>query len=76
VSGIVVFIGPTLPLNEARQVLPGAQFLGPAKRGDIARAVLEHRPTVVVLIDGLFNTVPAVVHKEILLLVTNRGCWV
>lgn len=65
-SGVVVFIGPTLPLTEAQRALPGAQFLGPARRGDIARAVLERRPAVVVLIDGLFNTVPAVVHKEIL----------
>jgi hypothetical protein len=65
-SGVVVFLGPSLPLVEAQQVLPGAQFLGPARRGDITRAVLENKPAVVVLIDGLFNTVPAVVHKEIL----------
>jgi hypothetical protein len=71
VSGVVVFIGPTLPLIEAHQELPGAQFLGPAQRGDIARAVLERRPAAVVLIDGLFNTVPAVVHKEILFALTS-----
>jgi hypothetical protein len=66
VSGVVVFIGPTLSRSEAQRALPGAQFLGPARRGDIARAVLERRPGAVVLIDGLFNTVPAVVHKEVL----------
>ncbi|MBO0879785.1 MAG: hypothetical protein J2P17_05325 [Mycobacterium sp.] len=70
-SGVVVFIGPTLPLSEAREVLPGAQFLGPARRGDVTRVVLERRPAVVVLIDGLFNTVPAVVHKEILFALTS-----
>ncbi|MGE2817983.1 TfuA-like protein [Mycobacterium heidelbergense] len=65
-SGVVVFIGPTLPLAEAQRVLPGAEFVGPAQRGDIARAVLDRQPAAIVLIDGLFNTVPAVVHKEIL----------
>jgi hypothetical protein len=71
VSGVVAFIGPTLPLIEARLALPGAQFLGPARRGDIARVVLDRRPAAVVLIDGLFNTVPAVVHKEILFALTS-----
>jgi hypothetical protein len=65
-SGVVVFVGPTLRLAEAKRELPDAQFLGPARRGDIARAIFERRPAAIVLIDGLFNTVPAVVHKEIL----------
>lgn len=65
-TGVVVFVGPTLSLADAERALPGAEFLGPARRGDIARAVLNGPPTAVVLIDGLFNTVPAVVHKEIL----------
>lgn len=70
-SGVVAFIGPTLPLVEAQRALPGAKFLGPARRGDIARVVLDRRPAAVVLIDGLFNAVPAVVHKEILFALTN-----
>ncbi|OMC13500.1 TfuA-like protein [Mycobacterium sp. SP-6446] len=70
-SDVVVFIGPTLTLAEAQLALPGAEFLGPARRGDIARAVLDRRPAVIVLIDGLFNTVPSVVHKEILFALTS-----
>lgn len=70
-SDVVVFIGPTLPLAEARLALPDAEFLGPAQRGDIARVVLDRRPAIVVLIDGLFNTVPAVAHKEILFALTS-----
>ena len=65
-SRVVVFLGPSLPVAEARRELPDALFLGPARRGDITRAVLDRRPTAVLLIDGLFNSVPAVVHKEIL----------
>ena len=70
-SGVVAFIGPTLPLDGAQLALPGAEFVGPARRGDITRAVLERRPAAIVLIDGLFNTVPAVVHKEILFALTR-----
>jgi hypothetical protein len=70
-SGVVVFVGPSLPLADAELTLPGAEFLGPARRGDIARAVLNLQPAAIVLIDGLFNTVPAVVHKEILFALTS-----
>lgn len=70
-SGVVVFVGPTVARAEARRVLPDARFLGPARRGDIVRVVLEHRPAAIVLIDGLFSMVPSVVHKEILFALTR-----
>lgn len=65
-DGAFVFIGPTLASAEAQDGLPDATLLPPARRGDIARLVLQERPAVLVLIDGLCNSVPAVVHKEIL----------
>ena len=35
----VVFIGPSLPFEEAKQILPDAEYLPPAKRGDLTEAV-------------------------------------
>ena len=61
---VVVFLGPTLPHDEARTVLE-AQYLPPAGHGDVLRAALR-RPRAIVLLDGVFDTVPAVWHKEIL----------
>ncbi|CAM3646946.1 TfuA-like protein [Vibrio aerogenes CECT 7868] len=61
---IIVFSGPTLSPQEARPILQ-ADYRPPAKQGDIYLATLE-RPTIIVLIDGYFESVPAVWHKEIL----------
>ncbi|MCX4791879.1 TfuA-like protein [Streptomyces sp. NBC_01221] len=60
-----VFLGPSLSGAHARQRLPYAEFWPPAALGDIHRAVLDgvHR---VLIIDGYFEHVPAIWHKEIL----------
>ena len=63
-TSAVVFLGPTLGLNEARSVLD-AQYLPPAGHGDVLRAALR-RPRVIAIVDGLFERAPAVWHKEIL----------
>src|SRR6188472_4715239 len=63
-TSAVVFLGPTLPLDEARAVLD-AQYLPPAGNGDVLRAALR-RPRAIALVDGVFERVPAVWHKEIL----------
>jgi hypothetical protein len=60
----VVFLGPSLARAEARAILP-ADYRPPARRGDIAAAVRQRSDTVV-LIDGHFEQVPSVWHKEIL----------
>lgn len=59
-----VFLGPTLPVDEARAVLD-AVYLPPVAQGDVQRAC-RHRPSLIAIIDGLFERVPAVWHKEIL----------
>jgi hypothetical protein len=41
-------------------------YLPPARQGDVYRAVREHRPTVIGLIDGAFLDVPSVWHRELL----------
>ena len=61
---IFVFLGPTLPVAEARLILD-ATYLPPVAMGDIS-ALMERRPTAIAIIDGLFQRVPAVWHKEIL----------
>lgn len=61
---IYVFAGPTLPAREGQCVLD-AVFLPPAAQGDVYRAALE-RPEAIGLVDGYFDSVPAVWHKEIL----------
>lgn len=60
----VVFLGPTLPVAEANELLD-AVYLPPAAQGDLYRAAL-HRPAAIGLVDGYFAGVPAVWHKEIL----------
>jgi len=61
----VIFVGPSLPVNEARQVLD-AVYLPPAVQSDLLSAVTTHQPDVIGLIDGEFNQSLSVWHKEIL----------
>jgi hypothetical protein len=63
-SQIVIFLGPTLPRRAARAVLE-ADYRPPVGHGDVWRA-LEGRPRVIGVIDGVFEHVPAVWHKELL----------
>ncbi|HWE05575.1 MAG TPA: thiopeptide-type bacteriocin biosynthesis protein, partial [Rhizomicrobium sp.] len=60
----IVFLGPTLPVSVARQYLD-ATFLPPVEQGDVLRA-LKDRPDAIGIIDGYFQRVPSVWHKEIL----------
>ena len=61
----VVFIGPSLPFEEAKQILPDAEYLPPAKRGDLTEAV-RAGAKIIVLIDGVVFQDRAVGHREIL----------
>ena len=60
----VIFTGPTLSAADARMVLD-ADFRPPAVEGDVYRAA-RGRPQVIGIIDGYFERVPSVWHKEIL----------
>ena len=61
---VFVFTGPTLAADAAQAELQ-AIYLPPAAQGDVYRAT-RHRPKVIGIIDGYFEHVPAVWHKEIL----------
>lgn len=63
---IVVYLGPTLSIQEAKILLPDALYLPPIRCGDILHA-LRWNPKIVIIIDGLFEKTTAVWHKEILL---------
>ncbi len=62
---VVIFIGPSLPLEEAKSLLPEAEYLPPAKRGDLTAAAASGTKNIV-LIDGVFFQDRAVGHREIL----------
>jgi len=59
-----IFTGPTISSVEASAELK-AVYLPPAAEGDVYRAAL-HRPQAIGIIDGYFQSVPTVRHKEIL----------
>jgi hypothetical protein len=65
-----IFTGPTLPPSMARRDFD-AVFLPPVSQGDIIR-VLEMRPTSIGIIDGYFENVPSVWHKEILFALSQQ----
>ena len=61
---IFIFTGPTLSPEIARQHLD-AIYLPPVKLGDVYRISELYQPRIIGIIDGYFNQVPAVWHKEI-----------
>ena len=60
-----VFLGPTLPVDTARSVLD-AVYLPPVRHGDVWRVAAYGNPSAIAIIDGYFEHVPSVWHKEIL----------
>lgn len=66
---IIVFTGPSLPPAEV-PALPDLRVLPPVAQGDIYRAARE-RPWGIGIVDGYFEHVPAVWHKEILWAMTK-----
>jgi hypothetical protein len=65
----VIFLGPSLPVEEASRRFP-AVYLPPAAQGDVLRAARE-RPLAIGIVDGNFDGVPSIWHKEILWALTQ-----
>jgi hypothetical protein len=61
---IIVFAGPSLPPAH-RPACRGIEWRPPLRMGDLYRAALE-RPVAIGVVDGVFEVVPTVWHKEIL----------
>ena len=63
-NDIYVFLGPALAEKDARAELD-AVYLPPAAAGDVYRLWRRH-PRAIGIVDGYFDQVPAVWHKEIM----------
>lgn len=63
-GGLYVFLGPTLPHGDAVRELDAA-ILPPVAQGDIIR-LCARKPRAIGIVDGFFENVPSVWHKEIL----------
>jgi hypothetical protein len=62
---ILVYLGPSLSLARAREVLPDAIYHPPARQGDIVSDVINLQPNRIILIDGVFRENLSVWHKEL-----------
>lgn len=70
-----IFLGPSLPIEEARGILPGAVFHPPAEQGDLLAAVDHDGAEILGLIDGTFHQNLSVWHNEVCYLL-SRGITV
>jgi hypothetical protein len=61
----IVFAGPSLPPHARPTREPGWEWLPPLRQGDLYRGALT-RPRAIGVVDGYFEAVPSVWHKEIL----------
>src|SRR5687768_15687081 len=65
----IVFLGPSMPLEEARQHL-NADYRPPLARGDLTQAVLE-APPLIGIIDGQFYQALSVSPGEVVVAVQS-----
>jgi hypothetical protein len=68
----LVFVGPTLPAAEVTRLHPGATVMPPVAVGDVLALVRRRGLVRIAIIDGYFERMAAVWHKE-LLLALERG---
>lgn len=73
-SDTVFFSGPTISAWEIKQEI-NAVTLGPVAQGDVMECIHEYRPSRIAIIDGYYENIPAVWHKE-LLYALSRGIHV
>jgi len=62
---VLVYLGPSLPLGNAKAILSEAIYRPPAPQADIISDVMRLEPTHIILIDGVFRDNLSVWHKEI-----------
>jgi len=70
----IIFLGPSLPLEQAKTILPDAFYLPPIQCGDLLNC-FQYQPQRIGIIDGYFEHCATVWHKEILLAL-DRGITV
>jgi hypothetical protein len=62
---VLVYLGPSLDVGFAKEIVPDAVFLPPASHADIISDVPKYNPTHILLIDGVFDSKLPVWHKEL-----------
>jgi hypothetical protein len=62
----LIYIGPTLSTDEVTRRVPDATVMPPAAVGDILRATRKRGVRRIAIVDGYFERMAAVWHKEIL----------
>lgn len=60
----IVFAGPSIPRDRIESI-PGFEWRAPVSQGDVYLAA-KSAPTAIAIVDGYFEGVPSVWHKEIL----------
>ena len=65
-AGTYIFVGPTLAAPEVVALLPTARVLPPASVGDVLALARRRGVKRIAIIDGYFERMAAVWHKEIL----------
>ena len=69
----IIFVGPTLPAATIAAQLPGAEIRPPVAVGEVLALVRARKPVArIAIIDGYFERMAAIWHKE-LLLALERG---
>jgi hypothetical protein len=63
---LVAFLGPSLPAEAARAIVPEVVLLPPVTQGDFSTVVERMHPHAVLIVDGEFAQSLSVWHKEIL----------
>ena len=63
-QAIAVFLGPSLSIVQARQIL-AADYYPPARKGDIYRIITSGLKAII-LIDGIFHNAPSIWQRELL----------
>lgn len=62
---IVIFAGPTITAQQVHEIVEDATVMPPASMGDVFKAA-QNMPKAIGIIDGYFDGVPSIWHKEIL----------
>lgn len=65
-NSIIIFAGPTMSEKLGKTILPHALFLPPVQCGDIYSLLRMQTPSIIGIIDGYFDTIASIWHKEIL----------
>jgi hypothetical protein len=66
-----VYLGPTLQASKAKHYLWQAHYHPPIQCGDLIR-LLRLNPKRILIIDGVYENVPAIWHKEIMLAMEHK----